>query len=194
VTAQISDRVDCQGEAYALVRASGEGLFDPAAYGLQPVMLHTACWRGFLCTYQVGEDGWLRLRQLTIRLEDEPMQAAARGELTLLGRQPTVGGELVFEDLGEVAFTGGLLLGADFVQELYVHMGFHPAWKYGRLRELVFEAGRLQEDLDHSAAAAELRESFARATSQSDPSGDVFRQQREAERAWSQRTFRRDYG
>ena len=42
-----------------------------------------------------------------------------------------------------VPFTGGLLLTRDFIEELYVHMGFHPAWKYREVHELIFRAGEL---------------------------------------------------
>lgn len=36
-------------------------------------------------------------------------------------------------------------------------MGFHPAWKYEKVVELVFEGGVLQKAGDRSAEMAELR-------------------------------------
>ena len=41
-----------------------------------------------------------------------------------------------------------------FIQNLYVHMGFHPAWKYREVHELLFEDGRLLHAQDRSAAMA----------------------------------------
>ncbi len=40
----------------------------------------------------------------------------------------------------------------------YVHMGFHPAWKYKRVVELVFDAGVLKQEFDRSERMAEIRE------------------------------------
>ena len=62
-----------------------------------------------------------------------------------------------------IRFSGGLLLGEGFIEKLYVHMGFHPAWKYKTVREVIFEEGRVTEDLDRSREMKDLR---ARLTSE----------------------------
>ncbi len=41
---------------------------------------------------------------------------------------------------------------------LYVHMGYHPAWKYEKVHELIFENGLLIEDRDISAKMKEYRD------------------------------------
>ncbi len=56
-----------------------------------------------------------------------------------------------------VPFTGGILLADGFIQELYTHMGFHPAWKYREVHELIFDKGILTEAHDRSAKMAEHR-------------------------------------
>jgi len=56
-----------------------------------------------------------------------------------------------------VPFSGGLLLGHDFIQELYVHMGFHPAWKFRQVHEVLFENGQVVKAADRSAEMAEFR-------------------------------------
>lgn len=56
-----------------------------------------------------------------------------------------------------IPFTGGMLLGQGFIDRLYVHMGFHPAWKYTRVVELRLDGGRLVDQCDRSAEMAELR-------------------------------------
>jgi len=60
-----------------------------------------------------------------------------------------------------VPFTGGLLLGNGFIEELYEHMGFHPAWKFREVHELVFREGQLQRAADCSEAADKFRKTFA---------------------------------
>jgi hypothetical protein len=58
-------------------------------------------------------------------------------------------------------YSGGLLIARGFIEELYVHLGFHPAWKYEQVRELVFTEGRLSEKFDRSASMAEIRRLMA---------------------------------
>ncbi len=55
-------------------------------------------------------------------------------------------------------FTGGLLLADGFIQQLYVHMGFHPAWEFESVVELLIESGNVVAALDRSAAMKELRD------------------------------------
>ena len=55
-------------------------------------------------------------------------------------------------------YTGGLLLADGFIAALYVHMGFHPAWKYRHVLELIFANGVLKQEFDRSERMAELRQ------------------------------------
>jgi hypothetical protein len=73
------------------------------------------------------------------------------------------GAPVVYPGLGAlVAFTGGLLLGADFIPQLGGHMGFPPAWKYREVHELLFEGGTLRRARDLSAAAEDFRRGLTR--------------------------------
>jgi hypothetical protein len=56
-----------------------------------------------------------------------------------------------------VLFTGGFLIASGFMDEFYVHMGFHPAWKYKKVHELIFEKGHLVQASDKSQKIAEIR-------------------------------------
>ena len=178
MTAQISDTVKYREKPRAVAGINGSGLFDPAQHGVQPVTISTACWRGYHCTYEVA-DGSLFLTRLNIGLGEEDRSRAERGEgPVLFGQVPrryTERGHRVnlrtnevtthwessdfrIDNLREVIpFTGGLLLGADFIRAMYVHMGFHPAYKFETVHELVFDAGRLVEEHDRSAQMAEFR-------------------------------------
>ena len=200
MTAQIADRVRHRGVEYKLAGVSGAGLFNPAEQGLTPVAMSTICWRGYYCIYEV-EEGHLRLAALHIRLEKQSEQRALDGE-PLLGVVPepqylTAGsGESarrILESLRVappsfvLPYTGGLLLGDELIWDLYVHMGFHPAWKYRRVLELIFERGALVRETDHSAAA----EAFRSTLEQRDPRSEST--SREDLAAWIERTFSLDY-
>jgi hypothetical protein len=154
MTAQASDIVLFRKQQYSLAGVDGTGLFDPAALGLKPVGWSTACWRGYVCTYSVKED---RLLLTTLQISF----AKTEPPPTLFGQNPDSKARLhgfCYSSLAHpIPFTGGLLLGRDFVRELYVHMGFHPAWKFREVHELIFENGLLREAGDRSQAAEEFR-------------------------------------
>jgi hypothetical protein len=159
MTAQVSDPVKYRGKIYSIAGKNGTGLFDPTEHGMKPVGKCSACWHGFVCTYFVVEKGLL-LDQLAICL-DEPAPL-----LFDVKPKPDEGGmrlfDVVYEGLQHpVPYTGGLLLGRDFIKELYVHMGHHPAWKYREVHELVFRAGELVQQTDRSDQIAELRREIA---------------------------------
>src|SRR4051812_48640333 len=132
MTAQINDVVKYAGEDWKLAGANGGRLFDPKAFGLQPREASSACWRGFICHYELRDDQ-LFLEEVQMALSSTPPP--------LLGREPEIsiqkiGFNAAYRDLGaHVAFSGGLLLARDFIREHYVHMGFHPAWKYATVIE-----------------------------------------------------------
>jgi hypothetical protein len=160
MTAQISDRVKYQGGDYQLAGVKGAGLFDPASLGLQPVATNTANWRGYHCEYAVRDDR-LELSELHIGL-------ASPEPIAILGLAPTW--ETISKDTRQagykdmrapIAFTGGMLIGDGFIQQMYVHMGFHPAYKYRVVHELLFEAGRLASATDQSDNMERVRRSVA---------------------------------
>ena len=47
MTAQIQDCVVYQDEGYAIIGIKGEGLPEPADFGMTPTIMHTACYRGY---------------------------------------------------------------------------------------------------------------------------------------------------
>lgn len=162
MTAQAMDRVRWRDRTWALVGIDGTALFDPGAFGIVPQMLHTAAWRGYICTYGVEGDR-LRLEQLEIGFDDETNRRAAGGSPPVIGGATPIrqGTGYVWHYDGAnlpIAFSGGLRLGDGFIRELYVHMGFAPAWKFEEVHELRFEAGRLVSATDESAEMRRQRE------------------------------------
>jgi hypothetical protein len=66
-----------------------------------------------------------------------------------------------------------LLLARGFIDNLYVHMGFHSAWKYEAVVELVFDTGVLTGEFDRSRQMAELRREITGAKA-ADESGPIM--------------------
>jgi hypothetical protein len=159
MTAQISDSVAYLGKDHSIAGKNGRGLFDPTEHGMQPVGTCSACWRGFVCSYRVVEE-MLLLDRLSVSL-DEPAPILfdvkptnGKGKIRLFGA--------IYERLQHaVPYSGGLLIARGFIEKLYVHMGFHPAWKYRTVHELIFRDGKLLEAFDRSAEIAEFRSEIA---------------------------------
>jgi hypothetical protein len=50
-----------------------------------------------------------------------------------------------------------MLIGHEFIKKLYVHMGFHPAYKYKDVWKLEFDGGLLVRSQDVSQSMKEFR-------------------------------------
>jgi hypothetical protein len=164
MTAQITDSLHYAGTEYTLCECDGGPLFTPEAHGLQPVMMHTACWRGFYLSYELTEK--LLLRELTIQLDPATI---AKGRPYprfegVLAKKDKHGGGRTYGGLSlAVPFSGAMLIGHDFVEELYEHGGFPPAWKFVRVFELILSEGKLEHAHDRSAEAAAVRDKAMKA-------------------------------
>jgi hypothetical protein len=160
MTAQVPDVIRVDNTTFHLCGVRGEGLFDPAHYGIEPAAPHSACWRGFVCGYAIL-DGRLVLDDLELWSEPARWRRNRRALDRLFGECLALDDEQPRFDAHGLAFpmlfTGGLLLGEDFIEELYVHMGFHPAYKYRNVLELTFESGRLLSQSDRSPEMQEIR-------------------------------------
>lgn len=55
MTPQIPDTFLYEEQPWVLISSAPSPLFLPPQVGLQPRMLHTGCWRGFVCTYALRE-------------------------------------------------------------------------------------------------------------------------------------------
>jgi hypothetical protein len=112
------------------------------------------CWQGYICGYRII-DSELILVQLTVN-DSADQYPSIGGVAPDRENQFKVG---VYSGLRvPCGYTGGLLLGRGFIQGLYVHMGFHPAWKFAEVWELIFDRGRVVTFSDRSAKMAAIRE------------------------------------
>ena len=160
MTAQINDTVFHRKIRFSLAGISGRGLVEPTTFGFEPVAMSTACWRGYVANYTV-EDDQLFLTSLEVGLPTKEALLAKAGRGPVLfgtSAQPGKWFGFLYEGFKQpVPFTGGLLLAEGFIRDLYVHMGFHPAWKYERVREVLCEEGHVLEDHDRCKEMAEVR-------------------------------------
>jgi hypothetical protein len=182
MTAQIHDSFLLDDQQFSMVEFASEGLFHPAAYGMQPLPRITSCWRGFVCTYKTVYNKLL-LDTLQVNLSQAgPAIQNIRPEFPARGTFDNVYHELELH----MDYSGGMLVADGFIRELYVHMGFHPAWKYETVFELVFSQGTLLEKKDVSQQMAELRREMTQKPLQ--PGPDTPRQKLED---WIASTFKR---
>lgn len=160
MTAQINDRVFHRKIGYSLAGVSGSSLYNPISSGVKPQAACSACWRGYYVTYQVS-DSHLFLSEASFWLTKQDELYAIQGRSALFpGITATTDkfGTATFTELQmAIPFTGGLLLADRFIRDLYVHMGFHPAWKYEDVHELIFEQGQLVAEHDRTGQMADLR-------------------------------------
>jgi hypothetical protein len=167
MSSQQPDTVAYGGEAYELIGLRGDGPFDPEAYGIQTVPPHTGCWRGFIAGYEVRARR-LYLQSLSIWAAG-PLPALFGVEATGSDEDdgvvrhlfdPSLGGrvegEYTFED-APIAFTGGLLVGREFVGQGHSTLGGDPPWLYATVHALTFEDGWLVDAIDRSAEMAAAR-------------------------------------
>jgi len=184
MTAQINDSFLFQVQKFSIVGVNGERLFHPAEYGLQPLPRITSCWRGFVCTSKTLHN---ELLLDTLQTNLDLAGPAINNILPEFSTRSTFNN--TYHDLNlHIDFSGGMLVANGFIQALYVHMGFHPAWKYETVIELAFSNGYLLDTKDVSGQMAELREKMTRQPLQ--PGTDASRQELDD---WIASTFKRSY-
>lgn len=167
MTAQIPDQVEYREQVWDLVGADGDGLFTPEDHGMKAAPLHSACWRGFEVKYRI-EDEKLLLDQVQLNPEDGICK-------TIGGREPEGEVPFVWKEIGlPVSYNGKLILGRDFIQEEYIHMGFQAPSCYRHVLELIVVNGEVTEVSDRSAEYSSRRGNLQKAYL-ADPFGNIDR-------------------
>ena len=144
MTAQEPDSFIYNNRNYHMVAYSAEEPINPASLGFEPVGLNSDCWRGYISVYSIDEDKRLILKHLYLGLYDpieqlgKPIQGKPIGMVSPV-TPDDYDDEFFFlnnhyKDVDLIIdYGGGILIGNGFIDELYEHMGFHPAWKYGEV-------------------------------------------------------------
>jgi hypothetical protein len=154
MTAQISDSFIYKGEEYSLIGIEGEGLAKPQDFGMKPVAIHTACWRGYHSTYKITDDG-IFLKEMT--LSENKGNYKPINDVTPIIEEH----QATYQNIDlPVSFTGKIRLAKDFIWDLYIHQGFQKPSAFKTVIDLKFEDGRLIETKNRSKEVEEIRGSF----------------------------------
>lgn len=189
MTGQIPDEFRYEGEQYSLIGIKGEGLYTPPDFGMQPRSASTACWRGYVMKFDC-RDGYLILNGMNVNVEKPP---------TVNNVEPIIMTEkmlekewgsftAIYKELGlKTKFTGSLLLGKDFIQEMYVHMGFQRVIAYRTVLEIHVENGEISSvnDLSEKIEKIRMRNHEKGAYPESDSDEDL--------KEWISQTFSLNY-
>ncbi len=154
MTAQIPDTFLFKNDQYSLIGISGTHLASPEKFGMEPEMIHTACYRGFFATYELTEEA-LYLRELTLREKN-------RNYLPIEGIEPVKEDcQATYHGLSVlVPFTGKIRLAKDFIDELYIHMGYQKPTAFKTVLDITLKDGRVVEIKDRSQEMEQKRGSF----------------------------------
>ena len=179
MTGQWPDEFRYQGIRYDLVGMSGSGLYTPMDFGMAPFSSCTACWRGYILRFDCVDDALIL----------DGMDINIREPATINGVEPQVGQEhfkYTYSNIGlKTHYTGTILLAKDFIQKIYVHMGFQRPMAYRTVIELAIDDGNILEVRDLSARMAEMRKQ--------DPTRGAHPKRPDDIEGWIEKTFSLDY-
>lgn len=155
-TGQISDTFIFKGNKYSLIGKTDGDLAHPKQFGMNPVMIHTACHRGFYTTYELTDES-LILRELILREKDG-------NYLPISGIKPDTEkkkNKATYTGLNiKVNFTGKIRLAKDFIDELYIHMGFQKPTAFKTVLDIALKEGHIVEIKDRSKEMEKKRGEF----------------------------------
>ncbi|MFX1365022.1 MAG: hypothetical protein ACFFCE_02745 [Promethearchaeota archaeon] len=181
MTAQIPDEFILNGEVFSLVGLKGHGLTKPEDLGISPYSSCTACWRGYVMKY-VFTKSLLILDELQVNVDNPPK---------INDIEPQQGNSLFkyhYINLNlQTNFTGSILLAKDFIQSMYVHMGFQRPMAFKTVLEIEIRNGKIISLRDLSKMMEEQRKKdlYKGAQPQSNSKKDI--------EEWVKQTFSLDY-
>jgi len=159
MTGQIPDKLIYNKSSYSLVGLKGEGLPSPLDFGLKPISPHTANWRGFIMTYTIAEINPETKKEGSVHLTYKSLKLKTQ-------------------------FTGKILIAKDFIDTMYVHMGFQSPLSFKTVIELKISDGTLIEVTDFSEIMKKYRKQKV---------SDGKHSTTENLQEWIARTFSLDY-
>ncbi len=158
MTGQIANQFKYEGEIYELVAYHGESLYSAEDFGITTQTASTACWRGYQAFYDCV-NGELILDALHVRTEDKiVINGVAPEENKELAEDSWAFFNTIYENLSlKTKFTGSILLGKDFIREMYVHMGFQSPESFKTVIDIEVSDGDIIKITDMSARMEERR-------------------------------------
>lgn len=177
MTAQFTDKFIFRGDQYSLIGIDGGTLALPEQFGMEPEQFSSACYRGFYAIYELTEEA-LYLRELTLREKNGNYLPIAgilpgkEGDKATRSLNSEVMGFTVFPSSRganiatyhglnvAVPFTGKIRLARDFINELYIHMGYQKATAFKTVLDITLKDGRVVEINDRSQEMEQKRGAF----------------------------------
>ena len=181
ITGQIPDEFLLNGENLSLVGVKGQKLYTSEDFGIASFSSTTVCWRGYIMKYIFTQNHLI--------LDD--MRVNTKKSKKINGIDPQKGDSQFkyhYKNLNlRSNFTGNILLAKDFIQSMYVHMGFQKPITFKTVLEIQIEKGRVILELDISKQIEEYRNSDANKGPQprSNSKNDIGQ--------WVQKMFSLDY-
>ena len=183
MTGQIPDSFIYNKISYSLVGFKGEGLLSPFEFGLEPVSPHTANWRGFVMTYTIAENH-LFIKEMNVTVKNLMEEPPIINNVNPVTKREGIT-DLTYKDLMyKTQFTGKILIAKDFIDSMYVHMGFQSPISFKKVLEFEFTDGELISTLDLSEKIKKYRKKNI-SDGKLEPSDYL--------QAWIARTFSLDY-
>ena len=156
MTGQIPDTLIYNKSSYSIVGLKGEGLSTPLDFGLKPISPHTANWRGFITTYKITEN-CLIVHEMNVTVEDLKENPPLINGITPEIRKEGLS-HLKYKNLKlKTHFTGKILIAKDFIDSMYVHMGFQSPLSFKTVIELKISVGYLIEFINFSEIMKKYR-------------------------------------
>jgi hypothetical protein len=161
VTIQSFDSIEYLDTCLYIAGVDGSGLFCPSDWGIDPTMIHTGCWRGYQCGYQLV-DGKLLLESVGVGLKSEQHAEALQGRgPVLLGQVPEwieATGCWLYDGLHlPISFHGRMLVATNWCGDTSGFGGYRRIYEFESVSELVFEKGNLINERDCSPAMRLIR-------------------------------------
>ena len=155
-TGQISDTFIFKGNVYSLIGKTDGDIAHPKQFGMNPVMIHTACYRGFYASYELTDEAII-LKELTLREKET-------NYLPITGVKPDIDTEknrATYKGLNiKVNFTGKIRLAKDFIKQFYIHMGFQKPTAFKTVFDITVKEGSIVEIKDRSKEMEKKRGEF----------------------------------
>ena len=143
-----------------------EEFFDIHSLGFHPTSLSTACWRGYVAGYAVYKNHLVLNKLYTNNGNDKDFEIPA-----INGKMPEIESSKGYTDEYKdtykrftykylklkIDYTGSLIITKDFIQDMYVHMGFQSPISYETVIMLTFIDGKLILTKDISDIAKKMR-------------------------------------
>jgi hypothetical protein len=181
MTAQTPDTLIYRRKQYEVIGDSGEGLISPVQFNIKPQWMDTGNARGYDSTYSVVRKA-LVLTKLVVHSREYPPINGSQAKPQIASYlvmgddetdnrlrafspdifEPRETGYQEYAGLNiKVLFTGGLLAGRNFIDSMYVHMGYQLPHTFKTLLEFRFDDGKLVSATSLSARMAEMRRTIA---------------------------------